>query len=91
MIIALPLTELRYAEDSDTKDPRTPRQFRKGEVEKIMAARCTSDGAADFALCTSHNLAPIIQESVGLARGFHNSKLFKKEYKMWEKDIQKKK
>jgi hypothetical protein len=58
-------------------------------VEKIMAARYASEGGADFVLCTFCNLAPVIQEAIGLDKGFHESKSFKKEDKIWEKGLQK--
>lgn len=64
------------------------------EVEKLMTAwrlkatPLNADDSHDFVLCTSHDLAPILQRALGLNKGFHESKDFKKAYKTWERDIQ---
>ena len=44
-------------------------------------------GKNDFTLCATHNLAPIIQEAIGLQRGFDETKAWKKAYKTWEKSL----
>jgi len=62
------------------------------EVRKLMKAwrlkattLLNADDSHDFVLCTSHDLAPILQRALGLNKGFHESKAFKK---AWERDIQ---
>ncbi|RDB29112.1 hypothetical protein Hypma_014935 [Hypsizygus marmoreus] len=89
--LALTLAELRNPSNPPSVDHRTLKAFIDEEVDKIVAARrakqASSDGAPDFVLCASHNLAPIIQEAAGLEKGFHESKAFKKEYKSWEKSV----
>jgi len=61
------------------------------EVEKLIKLKATiplnADDSNDFVLCTSHDLAPILQRALGLDKGFHESKAFKKAYKAWERDI----
>ena len=65
------------------------------EAEKLMNARRLKatiplgvDDSHDFVLCTSHDLAPILQRALGLDKGFHQSKAFKKAHKAWERGIQ---
>ena len=37
-------------------------------------------------LCTSHDLAPLLQGALGLERGFDDAKEFKNAYKRWNKE-----
>lgn len=94
--LSLTLSELR----SPARVPRTQvdpignltlSEFITKEVEKVIAGRRQKQTSndVDFVLCTSHNLAPIIQEALGLEKGYHESKSFKKGYKAWEKSLEK--
>lgn len=61
------------------------------ESRRLKASRDTDqETRADFVICTSHDLAPILQRALGLDRGFHESKAFKKGCKAWEKEVRKK-
>ena len=43
------------------------------------------DKKPDFVLCTSHDLAPLLQTALGLERGFDEAKEFKSAYKKWDR------
>ena len=39
----------------------------------------------DFVLCTSHDLAPLLQAALGPERGFDEAKEFKRSYRYWSR------
>ncbi|KAH7904450.1 hypothetical protein BJ138DRAFT_910109, partial [Hygrophoropsis aurantiaca] len=84
LALTLPALRQRPPESSDA-DSRTLQEFMAAEVEKIIQARRRKHDAPDFELCTSHDLAPLIQAALGLEKGFHEAKAFRREYKGWEK------
>ncbi|KAI0052773.1 hypothetical protein FA95DRAFT_1553040 [Auriscalpium vulgare] len=43
----------------------------------------------DFVLCTSHDLAPLLQEACGLPKQHFETRVFKDAYARWEKDLRK--
>jgi len=55
-------------------------------LREVLHKRHTKNGnKPDFVLCTSHDLAPLLQAALGLERGFDDAKEFKRSYKAWSK------
>lgn len=48
-----------------------------------------SGSMPDYVLCTSHDLAPILQAALSVEKGFAESKAFKQAYKEWQKGLRK--
>jgi hypothetical protein len=59
--------------------------FLDRRLGEVLHRRHANNGDKDFVLCTSHDLAPILQAALGLERGFDDAKEFKRAYKHWSK------
>jgi hypothetical protein len=53
--------------------------------EVIQGRRSRGAEGADFILCTSHDLEPIMKTALGLEGEFGKTKIFKSAYKQWTK------
>ncbi|KAI0077416.1 hypothetical protein K474DRAFT_1085165 [Panus rudis PR-1116 ss-1] len=67
---------------------------RMAALVNVRRAKKGSNGAdgdtgRDFVLCTSHDLAPILQEAVGFEKQHFETRTFKTAYKKWEKEVRK--
>ncbi|CDO75890.1 hypothetical protein BN946_scf184533.g5 [Trametes cinnabarina] len=62
--------------------------FLDERVASLVAAR-KSKGESDFVLCTSHDLAPLLQEACGLSKQHFETRAFKDAYKRWTKEVRK--
>lgn len=90
---------MRYAgsapDDTATEESggsKTLATFLEDGVANLVAARdAKSDnrGMRDFVLCTSHDLAPLLQEACGLSKEHFGTRAFKDAYKRWEKEVRK--
>ncbi|KAI0781251.1 hypothetical protein BD413DRAFT_600650 [Trametes elegans] len=91
-----------HAPSSDAKQsseggsPQTLGAYLEECVAKVMAARKAKgadndEGGAsrDLVLCTSHDLAPLLQEACGSTRQHFETRAFKDAYKRWEKEVRK--
>lgn len=98
------LRTLRYAgrtpapDDTATEESggsKTLATFLEDGVANLVAARdAKSDsgnncGMRDFVLCTSHDLAPLLQEACGFSKEHFGTRAFKDAYKRWEKEVRK--
>jgi hypothetical protein len=75
---------------SDGDDSKTLSEFLDQRLRVIIEnrrAKTDREGSEvpDFVLCTSHDLAPLLQAALGLERRFDGAKDFKKAYKLWDK------
>ena|ERR1700722_9378817 len=60
--------------------------FLDERLEELMQSRRKKSlEKPDFVLCTSQDLAPLLQTALGLERGFDNSKEFKNAYTRWDR------
>ncbi|RPD63060.1 hypothetical protein L226DRAFT_607764 [Lentinus tigrinus ALCF2SS1-7] len=70
-----------------------PTYLEEGMDELVKARRAKSehdpDVKRDFVLCTSHDLAPLLQEACGFSKQYFETRAFKAAYKRWEKDVRK--
>ncbi|KAI8996375.1 hypothetical protein BD414DRAFT_520288 [Trametes punicea] len=75
-------------------ESKTLMQFLEEGLTSLMAARRNKDneekgGGRDFVLCTSHDLAPLLQEACGFTKQQFETRAFKDAYKGWEKGLRK--
>ena len=62
--------------------------FLDKRLGEVLHRRHASNGdKQDFVLCTSHDLAPLLQAILDLERGFDDVKEFKHLYKHWSKGL----
>lgn len=92
---------MRYAgsapDDTATEESggsKTLATFLEDGVANLVAARdAKSDsdnrGMRDFVLCTSHDLAPLLQQACGFSKEHFGTRAFKDAYKRWEKEVRK--
>ncbi|KAI0723468.1 hypothetical protein C8Q76DRAFT_723011 [Earliella scabrosa] len=80
-------------------EPETLPQFLEKSMDALMqtrkakSERDAADGggkqARDFVVCTSHDLAPLLQEACGFPKQYFETRAFKDAYKRWEKEVRK--
>ncbi|EJF63785.1 hypothetical protein DICSQDRAFT_179037 [Dichomitus squalens LYAD-421 SS1] len=68
--------------------------FLEGGMAAIMAAREAKHNhetirERDFVLCTSHDLAPLLQDACAFPKQHFETRAFKDAYKQWEKGLRK--
>ncbi|KAI0716011.1 hypothetical protein C8T65DRAFT_572464 [Cerioporus squamosus] len=70
-----------------------PTYLEEGVDALIKARRAKGehdpDVERDFVLCTSHDLAPLLQEACGFSKQHFETRTFKDAYKRWEKNVRK--
>ncbi|KAL7280824.1 hypothetical protein ACG7TL_005768 [Trametes sanguinea] len=79
-------SELSSATDTDGE--KTLRVFLDERTAALVAAR-KAKSENDFVLCTSHDLAPLLQEACGFSKQHFETRAFKDAYKRWVKEVKK--
>ncbi|OSD03028.1 hypothetical protein PYCCODRAFT_1434904 [Trametes coccinea BRFM310] len=79
-------SELSSATDTDGE--KTLRVFLDERTAALVAAR-KAKSENDFVLCTSHDLAPLLQEACGFSKQHFETRAFKDAYKRWIKEVKK--
>ncbi|KAI0349640.1 hypothetical protein OH77DRAFT_1431837 [Trametes cingulata] len=79
-------------------DSKTLSAFLEEGMAALVAARRAKSeravgedggGERDFVMCTSHDLAPLLQEACGFPKQHFETRAFKDAYKRWEKEVRK--
>ncbi|KAI8996365.1 hypothetical protein BD414DRAFT_477707 [Trametes punicea] len=73
---------------ADDDSQMTLAGFLDRRMAALVAAR-RAKGEDDFVLCTSHDLAPLLQEACGLSKQDFETRAFRDAYKRWEKEVRK--
>ncbi|KAH9850559.1 hypothetical protein C2E23DRAFT_834424 [Lenzites betulinus] len=73
---------------------KTLATFLEEGVAALVAARKAKGdgegrGGRDFVLCTSHDLAPLLQEACGFSKEYFETRAFKDLYQRWGKEVRK--
>lgn len=78
-----------YKPDAD--DQTSLGTFLDARTQAVIESRCLKRGEGgvkpDFVLCTSHDLEPMMKTALGLEWRFASSKVFKRAYEKWTKNI----
>ena len=79
--------------DAHTERCKSLAVFLEEGMTAIMAAREAKHDEErrerDFVLCTSHDLAPLLQEACAFPKQHFETRAFKDAYKRWEKELRK--
>ncbi|KAI0372797.1 hypothetical protein BV20DRAFT_939368, partial [Pilatotrama ljubarskyi] len=80
--------------ETQTQRPGQPVVFNGGGRVKRLAKseRAAADGGGgerDFVMCTSHDLAPLLQEACGFPKQHFEMRMVRDAYKRWEKEVRK--
>ncbi|KAI0795784.1 hypothetical protein C8Q75DRAFT_467832 [Abortiporus biennis] len=75
-----------------TASKRTLSQFLEKGLDNVIAARRKKsqrelNSTKDFVMCTSHDLAPLLQEACAFDKSDFETKAFRSAYKQWEKGV----
>ncbi|KAI9064157.1 hypothetical protein FKP32DRAFT_1591568 [Trametes sanguinea] len=73
---------------SDPDGDKTLSAFLDARMAALVAAR-KAKSENDFVLCTSHDLAPLLQEACGFSKQHFETRAFKDAYKRWTKEVKK--
>ena len=93
-VVALgtPLHKFRSIDNPKSKFPgdvsvlETLGTFLDKRLGEVLHKRHSNSGDKPFfVLCTSHDLAPLLQTALGLEPGFEDAKEFKRSYKDWSR------
>ncbi|CDO68116.1 hypothetical protein BN946_scf185044.g24 [Trametes cinnabarina] len=74
---------------------KTLTTFLEDGVADLVAARKAKGNnddqraERDFVLCTSHDLAPLLQEACGFTKGYFETRAFRDGYRRWGKEVRK--
>lgn len=69
---------------------RTLAQFLERGIDVLVETRrAKGEAARDFVMCTSHDLAPLLQEACGFPKQYFETRAFKDAYQRWEKEVRK--
>ncbi|RDX54339.1 hypothetical protein OH76DRAFT_1398659 [Lentinus brumalis] len=70
-----------------------PKFLEKGMDDLVKARKAKSErgeeGGRDFVVCTSHDLAPLLQEACAFPKEYFETRAFREAYKRWEKEVRK--
>ncbi|KAL4250979.1 hypothetical protein ABKN59_006602 [Abortiporus biennis] len=81
----------RNSSPSESSSSSTDHNCEKGLDNVIAARRKKSqrelNSTKDFVMCTSHDLAPLLQEACAFDKSDFETKAFRSAYKQWEKGV----